>query len=85
MTAALNDATGFCRDALCQLVAQQVGPFGLSDSRRLGISRHRVMARVAVLVVLMMQTLAEQSYQEESQEESSTLTAQSLRLGSKIT
>lgn len=31
------------------------------------------MARVAVLAVLMMQALAEQSCQEESQEESSTL------------
>ena len=31
------------------------------------------MARVAVLAVLMMQSLAEQSCQEESQEESSTL------------
>ena len=39
MTAALNDASGFWRDALRQLVAQQVGPFGLSDSWRLGISR----------------------------------------------
>lgn len=73
MTAALNDASGFWRDALRQLVAQQVGPFGLSDSWRLGISRHHVMARVTVLVVLMMQALAEQSCQEESQEESSTL------------
>ena len=34
---------------------------------------HHVMARVAVLAVLMMQALAEQSCQEESQEESSTL------------
>ena len=32
-----------------------------------------IMARVAVLAVLMMQALAEQSCQEESQEESSTL------------
>lgn len=36
--------------------------------------RHKVMARVAVLAVLMMQALAEQTCKEEtSQEESSTL------------
>ena len=36
--------------------------------------RHQVMARVAVLAVLMMQALAEQTCQEEScQEEGSTL------------
>eukprot|EP00435_Cladocopium_sp_Y103_P009610 s5291_g2.t1 len=74
VTAALNDASGFWRDDLPQLVAQRLGPFGLSD-RRLSISRHQVMARVAVLVVLTMQALAafaEQTCQE-SQEESSTL------------
>ena len=76
MTAALNDAIlllARCIASASGSAAQQVGPFGLSDSRRLGISRHHVMARVTVLVVLMMQALAEQSCQEESQEESSTL------------
>ena len=76
VTAALNDAIlllARCIASASGSAAQQVGPFGLSDSRRLGISRHHVMARVTVLVVLMMQALAEQSCQEESQEESSTL------------
>ena len=49
----------------------------LSDCQILGVfweTRHQVMARVAVLAVLMMQALADQACQEEAcQEESSTL------------
>ena len=76
VTGALNDASGFWH-ALPQLVAQQVGNFGIfrvvSSFSELWHIWHHVMARVAVLAVLMMQALAEQSCQEESQEESSTL------------
>ena len=46
MTGALNDASGFWDDALPQLVAQQVGNFGifrvlaLSEIRHISASRH---------------------------------------------
>ena len=72
------------RCIVCQLVPQQVGPFGLSDSRGLGISRHRVMARVAVLVVLTGACRAELSRGVSGGKLHSDA-AQSPRLGSKIT
>ena len=59
-------------------MAQHVGNFRIFRVVRFSETRHTcaylgIMARVAVLAVLMMQALAEQSCQEESQEESSTL------------
>ena len=75
MTGALNDASGFWH-ALPQLVAQQVGNLGYFGLSALSEPRH-ISASWRGLrfsrFFLMVQALAEQACQEESQEESSTL------------